>query len=305
MPGRGRNGVSDEPACRSHKSASFISGISENLAGTAKREEVKVSSFVSKPDIAIHREEADSADDVILVAMARSGDSSAFVELSRRYSKRVLRKIYRITNNWQDAEDVLQESLMRAFLRLHTFECRASFSTWLTRIAINTALMLLRKRRGALRSAIDCNLDDCAQSEKWELRDQRENPEQQYARQQRASMLRGAMLRLRPDSRRVLELQQAGELSTKEIAQSLGISETAVKSRLLRARTALREFMRSETPRMATHPAPETRPLFKSSPCRAPSPLFNHPNVVCGSQARGEEMKHDSTCGCAAYHRRR
>jgi len=109
--------------------------------------------------------------------------------------------------------------------------------------------MQLRKRKGALRSAIDSSLDDIAQFEKWELRDYRDNPEQHYARQQRARMLSGAMLRLKPESRRVLELQQAGELSTKEIAQSLGISEPAVKSRLLRARIALRKFVQNETPR--------------------------------------------------------
>ena len=168
-----------------------------------------------------HLEEASSSDDAMLVAVARSGNSSAFVELSNRHSRRVLHKVYRITNNWQDAEDVLQESLMRAFVHLHTFECRASFSTWLTRIAINTALMLLRKRKGARRSAMDSSLDDIVQSESWEFRDHRDNPEQHYARQQRATIVSGAMLRLRPGSRRVLELQQAGELSNKEIAQSV------------------------------------------------------------------------------------
>jgi RNA polymerase sigma-70 factor (ECF subfamily) len=215
-----------------------------------------VNSFVSEPNTAITGKGPDSLDDAILVAVAQSGDSSAFVELSRRHSRRVLLKIYRIINNWQDAEDVLQESLMRAFVHLHTFECRASFSTWLTRIAINTALMLLRKEKGVLRSAIDSPLDDSAQSEKWELRDHRDNPEQHYARQQKANLLRGAMLRLRPESRRVLELQQTGELSTKEIAQSLGISQPAVKSRLLRARIALREVVQNETPHYHTYSGP-------------------------------------------------
>jgi RNA polymerase sigma-70 factor (ECF subfamily) len=245
-----------------------------------------VNSFVSELNTATQRKEPDSVDDAMLVTVARSGDSSAFVELSRRHSRRVLLKIYRITNNWQDAEDVLQESLMRAFVHLHTFECRASFSTWLTRIAINTALMLLRKKKGALRFSIDSTFDDIAQSEKWELRDHRDNPEQHYARQQRASMLSGAMLRLRPESRRVLELQQAGELSTKEIAQSLGISEPAVKSRLLRARIALREFVQNETPRMATDHVSEARTLYKSSPCRASNTSFKHPKSVRGAQAR-------------------
>jgi RNA polymerase sigma-70 factor (ECF subfamily) len=208
-----------------------------------------VNSLVYELDTAAQSKEADSADDAMLVAVARSGDSSAFVELSERHSRRVLHRIYRITNNWQDAEDVLQESLMRAFVHLHTFECRASFSTWLTRIAINTALMLLRKRKGALRSGPVSSLDEIAQSENWELRDHRDNPEQHYARQQRASMLSGAMLRLRPGSRRVLELQQSGELSNREIAHSLGISEPAVKSRLLRARIELREVVQTKTPR--------------------------------------------------------
>jgi RNA polymerase sigma-70 factor (ECF subfamily) len=222
--------------------------IAKNQAKTATQKgAITVKSFVSEFDTATQRKEADSADDAMLVAVARSGDSSAFVELSQRHSRRVLHKIFRITNNWQDAEDVLQESLMRAFLHLHTFECRASFSTWLTRIAINTALMLLRKRKGTRRSAIDSSLDDIGQSEKWELRDHRDNPEQHYARQQRASMLSGAMLQLRPGSRRVLELQHAGELSTKEIARSLGISEPAVKSRLLRARIELKEFVQNKT----------------------------------------------------------
>jgi len=212
-----------------------------------------VNSFVSKLDIALQPMNPDSADDAMLVAVARSGDSAAFVELSKRYSRRVLYKIYRITNNWQDAEDVLQESLMRAFVHLHTFEARASFSTWLTRIAINTALMLLRKRKSTLRSAIDSSLDEIVQSETWELRDHRDNPEQHYAREQRVSLLSGAMLRLRPESRRVLELQQAGDLSTKEIAQSLGISEPAVKSRLLRARIELKEYVQNKTRRSHAH----------------------------------------------------
>jgi RNA polymerase sigma factor (sigma-70 family) len=217
-----------------------------------------VNSFASELNTATLGQEPDSSGDAMLVAMAQSGDPSAFVELSQRHSKHVLLKIYRITNNWQDAEDVLQESLMRAFIHLHTFECRASFSTWLTRIAINTALMLLRKQKGVLRSTTDSSLDDSAQSEKWELRDHRENPEQHYARQQSANMLSGATLRLRPESRKIIELQQKNELSTKEIAQSLGISGAAVKSRLMRAKTVLKRFVQYQTPCCHTHSQPRS-----------------------------------------------
>ena len=216
-----------------------------------------MNSFVTELDTSTQRKEATFADEANLVAVARSGDSSAFVELSKRHSRRVLHKIYRITNNWQDAEDVLQESLMRAFVNLHTFEFRASFSTWLTRIAINTALMQLRKRKVTVRFAFDSSLDEIGQSETWELRDHRDNPEQHYARRQREGMLSGAILRLKPQSRRVLELQQTGELSNKEIARSLGISEPAVKSRLLRAKIELREYV-NKTRRYHTYPGPQS-----------------------------------------------
>jgi len=208
-----------------------------------------VNTFAAELDTVTQRKEADSVDDAMLLAVARSGDSSAFVELSRRHSRRILLKIYRMTNDWQDAEDVLQESLMRAFIHLDSFECRASFSTWFTRIAMNSALMLLRKERRFVRSAIETPFEHCDQSETWELRDHRDNPEQNYTRQQKAELLRRAMLRLRPESRKVLELQQAGDLSIKEIAQSMGISEPAAKSRLLRARIALRELVQNGPPR--------------------------------------------------------
>jgi len=212
----------------------------------------------SEDNTATQPEEPDALCDAVLVAAARSGDSSAFVELSQRYSRRTLLKIYRITNNWQDAEDVLQESLMRAFLHLDTFEYRARFSTWFTSIAINTALMRLRREKRFLRAASDIAVDDGDQSETWEFRDHRDNPEQHYARKQRADLLRAAMLRLRPESRRVVELQQTGELSTKEIAQSLGISESAVKSRLLRARSVLRILVQGERRRSQTCSGPHS-----------------------------------------------
>jgi DNA-binding CsgD family transcriptional regulator len=142
-----------------------------------------------------------------------------------------------------------------------------------------------------MRSAIDGSVDDIAQSETWELRDHRDNPEQHYARQQRASMLSGAMMRLRPELRRVLELQQAGELSAKEIAQFLSISEPAAKSRLLRARIALRELLRNENPHMGTDGVSEARALCKSPLCRASNSSLKHQNIVRCSQAHGEEIE--------------
>src|ERR1700733_9226205 len=126
-----------------------------------------MNSFESVGKTAAQQKESNATGDAVLVAAARSGDSSAFVELSQRHSRRILLKIYRITNNWQDAEDVFQESLVKALIPLDSFECKASFSAWLTSIAINTALMLLRKEKRFLRSPINSDLDDTEQFETW------------------------------------------------------------------------------------------------------------------------------------------
>jgi RNA polymerase sigma-70 factor, ECF subfamily len=178
--------------------------------------------------------------DELLVSSALTGDPYAFVELSKRHSRRILLKIYRITNNWQDAEDIVQESLMKAFTHLNTFESRASFSTWLTSIAINTALMLLRKKRSSLRVSIDSSMLGEDLCEVSEPRDHRDNPEQCYAQRQTEDRVRKAVERLRPKYREVIELRGLSDLPMSEIARSLRISEGAVKSRLLRARQELR-----------------------------------------------------------------
>jgi RNA polymerase sigma-70 factor (ECF subfamily) len=181
--------------------------------------------------------------DGFLVSAAQSGDSHAFVELSKRHSRRLMLKIFRITNNWQDAEDVVQESLMRAFIHIGTFESRASFSTWLTSIAINSALMLLRKKRTSLKFAVDSSIFDESVGESIEPRDHRDNPEQSYLRRQTVDRLRKAIQRMSPKYRQVVELHQISDLSLNEIARSLSISVPAVKSRLCRARRQLREYV--------------------------------------------------------------
>jgi RNA polymerase sigma factor (sigma-70 family) len=183
--------------------------------------------------------------DVLLVLAACSGDSHAFIELSRPHSKRILLTLYRITKNWHDAEDALQEALMKAFLHLDSFQGKANFSTWFTSIAVNSALMLLRRRRGAREIAID-NAGALGTYIEWDLKDRRDNPEQCFEKQQRADLIQSAILRLRPEFRRVVELRYSMNLSNKEIARCLGISLAATKSRLLRARAALRAFVQRE-----------------------------------------------------------
>jgi RNA polymerase sigma-70 factor, ECF subfamily len=180
--------------------------------------------------------------DELLVSAAQSGDASAFVELKDRHANKLLLRIYRITRNWQDAEDVLQESFLKAFVHLPTCEGRSSFSSWITRIAINCALMLLRKRR-AVEISIEALTIDGETWSGWEIADIRKTPEEAYSQREVEQHLRFAIRRLRPALRKAVHLRRFEDYSTSEIAAALGISVAAVKSRLMRAKTALRASM--------------------------------------------------------------
>lgn len=181
----------------------------------------------------------ESTNDARLILAARAGDAAAFSELRRRHHSKILLTVYRITRNWEDAEDAVQDSFLRVFLRLNTFENRSTFASWLTRIAINSAFMIMRKRRPR-EISIDCANEDPEAVDGWDLRDFREDPEHSYLRKERKELLKSAISSLRPAFRDVVELQQSREYSTRELAQVLGISLPAAKSRLMRARAALR-----------------------------------------------------------------
>jgi RNA polymerase sigma-70 factor (ECF subfamily) len=178
-----------------------------------------------------------------LVLAARDGNANAFAELRDRHSSKILRTTYRITGNWEDAEDALQDAFLKAFLHLNKFEGRSSFLSWVTRIAINMSLMILRKKRKNRELSIDPDHNDCESYDSWEPRDLREDPECRYARHERAELLRRAIRRLRPALRTTVELQQAKDYSVQELADSLGISLAAAKSRLLRARSSMRTLL--------------------------------------------------------------
>jgi RNA polymerase sigma factor (sigma-70 family) len=180
--------------------------------------------------------------DELLVSAAQAGDASAFVELKDRHANKLLSHIYRITRNWQDAEDVLQESFLKAFVHLPGFEGRSSFLSWITRIAINSALMLLRKRR-VVEISIDAFASDGETWSGWEIADTRTTPEEAYAQREVEQHLRSAIRRLRPALRKVVHLRRSEDYPTSEIAAALGISVAAAKSRLMRAKTALRAAM--------------------------------------------------------------
>ena len=178
--------------------------------------------------------------DEMLVAVAKSGDATAFVELSKRHANRVFQAAYRVTRNRQDAEDALQDTFLKAFQHMKDFQERSSFSTWLTRIAINSALMILRKRCGGFEISIDHTGSSARGFETSEPRSSVEDPESRCVRRERQKMLRKAIHRLPPILRDVIELRHAKECSAQEIAQSLGITVSAVKSRLMRGKSALR-----------------------------------------------------------------
>lgn len=181
-----------------------------------------------------------NATEDFLILTAKSGDHSAFIELSRRHSKRIQLTVYRMLGNWEDAEDVLQESLLKAFEHLHQFRGTSKFSTWLTRIAINSALMLMRKRRGRLETSFDKPGDSIETQEQWDSPDLSPSPEVLCANRETEELLRSAILRLPWSYHSVVDLYHAKEYSTREIAQALGISVAAAKSRLLRSRSMLR-----------------------------------------------------------------
>lgn len=186
-------------------------------------------------------------DERALVAAAKRGKPEAFEILCDRCVHKVFQATRRITKNREDAEDAVQDSLVRAFVHLKDFDGRASFSTWLTRIAINSALMILRKRRTSREISIDGSnsTDGSSVTERyWEVPDHAPNPEKRYAQEERGRILQTAVRGLRPAIREIVELQQFQGHSLKEAAAQIGISVSAAKARLFHAKVALRKSSR-------------------------------------------------------------
>ena len=176
-----------------------------------------------------------------LIAAANRGESRAFEILYGRCSHKVLRATRRITKNLEDAEDALQDSFLRAFTHFEHFDGRSSFATWLTRIAINSALMTLRKRRTAREVSMDAPAHPDAPAPQWEMEAPAPNPEKRFAQQERHHILHQAVSELRPAIRKMVELQQLQDNSLKEAAAKIGISVSAAKGRLFHAKAALRK----------------------------------------------------------------
>ena len=195
--------------------------------------------------------------EALVIEAAKSGSHLAFEELWARYSNTAFTLVYRIIGNRDDAEDTLQDAWMKAFVHLKTFDGRSKFSTWLTRIAINSALMVLRKRRSRPETSMDWS-GDGETWQQWEIPDNSLDIEALYLKKEAELKLKEAIERLRPPLRSVMEIQRIHYRSNKEVADAAGISVTAVKSRLLRARALLRSSLRSS---MSSMRHPDTTPL--------------------------------------------
>jgi RNA polymerase sigma-70 factor (ECF subfamily) len=186
-----------------------------------------------------------------LASAAKSGQQEAFGELCERHAKRIFHTTLRVTRNHEDAEDALQDSFLSAFVHLGSFDGRSSFSTWLTRIAINAALMKLRKNRGSREIPMDELAGTQDASLRFEPADWHPDPEENYAQQERKRVVAGAVSGLRPSLRNVIEIRELQEATMKETAQRLGLSVAAAKGRLFHARAALRKALRVKTTQRA------------------------------------------------------
>jgi RNA polymerase sigma-70 factor (ECF subfamily) len=190
---------------------------------------------------AIESKVGEPTDESVLVDAARKGDISAFESLVKRYDRNVFRIAQHITQNREDAEDVVQDAFLKAYQNLGQFQGQSKFYTWLVRIAVNEALMRLRRRRPERMVSLDEDVKTEEDSMPREIADWTPNPEQQYTQGELKDILSRTIQGLPASFRTVFVLRDVEGLSTEETADALGLSIPAVKSRLLRARLQLRE----------------------------------------------------------------
>jgi RNA polymerase sigma-70 factor (ECF subfamily) len=185
--------------------------------------------------------EAPVDDELELVTRARTGDTASFSALLRRYEGKIFRLAMNITQNREDAEDVLQEAFLKAYEHLDQFQGNSRFYTWIVRIAVNQALMKLRKRRSDRAVSLDEQIDTGEDTVVREIAAWDPDPEERFSREELHEILTGAIDDLAPIYRTVFTLRDVDGLSTEETAEALDLSIPAVKSRLLRARLQLRD----------------------------------------------------------------
>jgi RNA polymerase sigma-70 factor (ECF subfamily) len=186
-----------------------------------------------------------AAHDDELLRAAKAGSHAAFAELQKMYAHRLYKCILSITRNHEDAEDALQDTLIRAYRGLPSFEGRSKLSSWLTRIAINSALMTMRKCRSRPEIPLEQPLGRGEDSSSFDVRDGALNPEQFCDQNQRCDRIKRAIHRLNPALRTTMFIRISKEKSVREIAHELDVSVVSAKSRLHRARKRLRDTVLS------------------------------------------------------------
>jgi RNA polymerase sigma-70 factor, ECF subfamily len=191
------------------------------------------------PAIALLRTSA-HGEDAALVAAAQSGDGHAFEVLVERHQSRVRAVAWRFTRVQEDTEDIAQQTFQKAFLHLKQFEGNSSFSTWLTRIAINESLMWLRKKRASREVPIEESGAENETSLPLDPPDPGPSPEDRYSQREWKQILSRAINELSPTIRTAIELRDLGELSTGETAGIMRVSVGALKARLFHGRKKLR-----------------------------------------------------------------
>ena len=197
---------------------------------------------IGKPDVTDVASRGSTAEQE-LVAAAKRGDDGAFETLFNHHQRRIYVLAFRYTRIREDAEDIVQQTFQKAFVHLQKFEGKSSLSTWLTRIAINQALMLLRSRRGQHEVPIDDSSSHEA-TPALELADASPDPEASYLQTEKTQILSAAMRQLRPGMRKAIELRELGELSNRDTAAQMGLSMGTVKGRVFHARRKLAKALR-------------------------------------------------------------
>jgi RNA polymerase sigma-70 factor (ECF subfamily) len=184
--------------------------------------------------------ESDPAGERTLVVAAKNGDEQAFETLFKRYQRKTFAVVLRYTRVVEDAEDIVQQSFYKAFVHLCQFQGDSSFSTWLTRIAINEALMFLR-RIGAVREVSIDDIRDAGSADSLRIPDSNADPETRCSQREEVRILSKAVRNLRPGLRTTIVLRELLELSTSETARRMGLSVGTVKARTFRGKRQLRQ----------------------------------------------------------------
>jgi RNA polymerase sigma-70 factor (ECF subfamily) len=185
-------------------------------------------------------------DEHALIERIRAGDSEAFYDLIRPHERSIYVTAYSVLQDASEAEDVAQETVLKAFRNLHQFRGDARFGTWLMTIAINESRMRLRSRQRARLESLDAAVPDDPEYVPIQLRDWREIPSQTLERQELREALTRALAALDEKYREVLVLRDVQMLSVAETAEILGITPGNVKVRLLRARLQMRDRLVTE-----------------------------------------------------------